>query len=71
MPGEPGSAPPVIGAPLLVDFGVSMPGETLLISASILASQGELRLVPLASIAWLPAVLGDNIGYAIELAAGE
>ncbi|HUV07646.1 MAG TPA: DedA family protein [Spirochaetia bacterium] len=61
----------VFGAILLEDFGVPMPGETLLIAGAILASQGDLHIVPLVLIAWTAAVLGDNIGYAIGRLGGR
>lgn len=56
---------------LLEDFGVPMPGETLLVVAAILASQGDLHLLPLLLAAWLGAVIGDNIGYAIGRFGGH
>ncbi|MGH6934568.1 MAG: DedA family protein, partial [Methylocella sp.] len=46
-------------------FGVPLPGESLLIFASVLAGQGELSLLPLMLSAWAGAVFGDNIGYLI------
>jgi len=61
----------VFGAILLEDFGVPMPGETLLIAGAILASQGDLHIVPLVLIAWTAAVLGDNIGYGIGRLGGR
>ena len=52
--------PAIIG---LESMGVPSPGETALVLAAVLASQGKLdiRLVILIGVA--SAILGDNIGY--------
>lgn len=50
---------------LLEDFGLPMPGEWLLITGAISASTGTLNLYLLLPLAWIGAVIGDNIGYAI------
>ncbi|MDA8163453.1 MAG: DedA family protein [Desulfobacteraceae bacterium] len=55
----------VFGAILLEDFGVPLPGESMLIVGALLASQGTLSIVPLLFLAWVAAVAGDNIGFAI------
>jgi membrane protein DedA with SNARE-associated domain len=55
----------VMGALLLESFGLPLPGETMLIAGAALAAEGELHLAPLLICAWLAAVLGDNIGFAI------
>jgi len=46
-------------------IGAPVPGETLLIFASVLAARGEMSLPALVIFAWVGAVLGDNIGYAM------
>ncbi|MGB7755120.1 MAG: DedA family protein [Salinisphaera sp.] len=56
---------------LLEDFGIPVPGETALISAALLASQGKLPIELLLPAAWLGAVIGDNIGYAIGRFGGR
>lgn len=61
----------VAGAIFFEDFGVPLPGETLLISAALLASQGQLHIVPLLFSAWAGAVMGDNLGYAIGRFGGR
>ena len=61
----------LFGAILLETFGMPVPGETLLIAAALLASQGEMHLVPLLLIGWAAAVAGDNIGYAIGRFGGR
>jgi membrane protein DedA with SNARE-associated domain len=61
----------VFGAILLEDFGIPVPGETLLITGSLLASRGQTHMVHLLLAAWFGAVAGDNIGYAIGRFGGR
>jgi membrane protein DedA with SNARE-associated domain len=61
----------VFTAVLVEDFGVPMPGEAMLIAGSLLASQGHMQLVRLLFTAWIGAVAGDNIGYAIGRFGGR
>jgi membrane protein DedA with SNARE-associated domain len=61
----------VFGAILFEDFGLPVPGETLLIAGALLASQGEMHIVPLLFIACVAAITGDNIGYAIGRFGGR
>ena len=56
---------------LLEDFGMPTPGETLLIAGAILASGGALKIYILLPLAWLGAVIGDNIGYVIGYYGGH
>ncbi|MGN8157991.1 DedA family protein [Salinisphaera sp. SWV1] len=57
---------------LVEDFGILLaPGETALVSAALLASQGQLSIVGLLLAAWAGAVLGDNIGYAVGRFGGR
>ena len=49
----------------LEDFGLPVPGETLLIGGSILAANGHFNIFILASLGILAGFLGDNIGYGI------
>jgi membrane protein DedA with SNARE-associated domain len=51
--------------------GVPVPGETALITASVLASQGELSIVLVVAIAAAAAIVGDNVGYAIGSRVGR
>jgi len=44
-------------------FGFFLPGDSLLLTAGLLASRGELNLVILLLTLPLAAVLGDNVGY--------
>jgi membrane protein DedA with SNARE-associated domain len=52
-------------------LGAPLPGESLLILASVLAGRGELSLPLLMLSAWAGAVLGDNIGYVIGKRLGR
>lgn len=55
----------VAGLVLLEDFGVPVPGETTLIAAAVYAGAGRLNVVLVAGLAFVAAVVGDNIGFAI------
>ena len=46
-------------------FGLPLPGEAFLVTASFLATQGQLNIWLVGLTAWAAAVLGDNVGYAI------
>jgi membrane protein DedA with SNARE-associated domain len=56
---------------LLEDFGVPLPGETILIAGAVYAGAGKLDVVVLSVIAVLAAVVGDNIGYLIGRLGGR
>lgn len=53
------------GALFFEDFGVPLPGETMLIAASLYAGLGHLNIWVVAVVAIAAAVLGDNVGFAI------
>jgi membrane protein DedA with SNARE-associated domain len=55
----------------LEDFGIPVPGETILIAAAVYAGAGKLNIVAVGLIAVLAAVAGDNIGYAIGFFGGR
>jgi membrane protein DedA with SNARE-associated domain len=55
----------------LESLGLPLPGESLLILASVLAGRGELSLPLLMLAAWAGAVMGDNIGYLIGRRLGR
>lgn len=59
------------GFVLLEDFGVPVPGETILIAAAVYAGAGRLNIVAVVIIAFAAAVVGDNIGYAIGFFGGR
>jgi membrane-associated protein len=51
--------------------GVPIPGETSLIAAAVLASQGKLQIALVIAIAATAAIVGYNIGYAIGRKGGR
>jgi membrane protein DedA with SNARE-associated domain len=55
----------VAGLVLLEDFGVPVPGETVLILAAVYAGTGRLNIVLVALLGFCGAVLGDNVGFAL------
>ena len=55
----------VTGLVLLEDFGVPVPGETILILAAVYAGTGRLNVVLVGLLGFIGAVIGDNIGFAI------
>ncbi len=44
-------------------FGFFLPGDSLLLTAGILASQGYINIALLLIFSFVAAVLGDNVGY--------
>jgi membrane protein DedA with SNARE-associated domain len=67
----------VAGYPLLFvlvmseSSGVPVPGETALITAAVLASQGKLQIELVIGLAAAAAIIGDNIGYLIGRKGGR
>ncbi len=59
----------LIGTPLIIFaesglfFGFFLPGDSLLFTAGLLASQELIPLIPLLVLCFLGAVLGDSVGY--------
>jgi membrane protein DedA with SNARE-associated domain len=51
--------------------GVPLPGETALIAAAIVASQGKLQIELVVAVAALAAIVGDNAGYLVSRRAGR
>ena len=51
-------------------FGFFLPGDSLLFTAGLLASQGTLNIVGLIVISVVAAVLGNNFGYYTGKKAG-
>ena len=45
-------------------FGFFLPGDSLLFTAGLLASQGFLNIALLLFVTLVAAILGDNVGYA-------
>ena len=50
---------------MIEDFGVPVPGETILIAAAVYAGAGRLNVIMVGVIGFAAAVTGDNIGFAI------
>ena len=55
----------IAGFVLLEDFGVPVPGETVLILGAVYSATGRLTVWLVGSLAFVAAVIGDNIGFAI------
>ena len=55
----------VAGFVFLEDFGVPVPGETILVAGAVYAGTGRLNVVVLGVVALVAAVAGDNVGFAI------
>jgi len=51
-------------------FGFFLPGDSLLFTAGLVASQGYLGLWPLLFGSAIAAILGDSVGYAFGLRVG-
>ena len=55
----------VAGLVAIEDFGVPVPGETVLILGAVYAGAGRLNIALVGLLGFLGAVVGDNIGFAI------
>ena len=60
--------PAIIG---LESMGIPSPGETALVAAAILASQGKLHIWLVILIGVSSAIIGDNIGYLLGRRIGR
>jgi membrane-associated protein len=60
--------PAIIG---LESFGVPSPGETALITAAVLASEGKLQIWLVLVIGIASAIVGDSIGYELGRRLGR
>ena len=60
--------PAIIG---LESMGIPSPGETALVLAAVLASQGKLNIVLVIVIGSASAIVGDNIGYLLGRKLGR
>jgi membrane protein DedA with SNARE-associated domain len=56
---------------LVEDFGIPVPGETVLIAGAIFAGSGRLNVIAVAAVGFGAAVVGDNVGYAIGRFGGR
>jgi membrane protein DedA with SNARE-associated domain len=52
-------------------FGIPAPGQTIMVAAAIYAGWGRLNIFGVAAIAFVAAVMGDNIGYWIGVRGGR
>jgi membrane protein DedA with SNARE-associated domain len=59
------------GVLLLENIGLPLPGETMLIAASLYAATGKLNIVLVAIIAVIASSAGSAIGYAIGVYGGR
>lgn len=55
----------VAGLLFLEDFGILVPGETVLVAASFYAGLNQLNIFIIIPVAIIAAVIGDNVGFAI------
>jgi membrane protein DedA with SNARE-associated domain len=56
---------------MVENFGVPVPGETILIAAAVDAGTGRLSIVLVGITGFVAAVIGDNIGFAIGRYGGR
>jgi membrane protein DedA with SNARE-associated domain len=61
----------VAGFVFLEDFGVPVPGETILVVGAAYAGTGRLSIWLVALLGFIAAMLGDNVGYAIGRFGGR
>lgn len=59
------------GLLLLEDFGLPVPGETVMVAAAVYAGTGHLNIVAVAVIAFAAAITGDSIGWLIGRHGGH
>ena len=52
-------------------IGAPVPGESLLIFASVLAGRGEMSMPALLIFGWVGSVIGDNMGFLIGRKLGR
>src|SRR5664279_863349 len=61
-----------VGALIFVeDFGMPVPGETILLAAAFFAGIGHLNIFIVMIVAFVAAFVGDNIGFAIGRYGGH
>lgn len=59
------------GLLFLEDFGIPVPGETVLIASAFFAGLGELNIYLVFVVGVVAAILGDNVGFAIGQYGGH
>jgi membrane protein DedA with SNARE-associated domain len=55
----------------LESLGAPLPGESVLVAASVMAQNGDLPIWHVALVVWAGAVLGDSTGYLIGHVGGR
>jgi membrane protein DedA with SNARE-associated domain len=55
----------------LESAGLPVPGETALIAAAVLASQGHMQIAAVIALAAAGAIAGDNVGYLLGRRLGR
>lgn len=61
----------VLGLVFLEDFGIPVPGETVLITAAFYAGVGQLNILLVIVVGFIAAIAGDNVGYIIGTYGGH
>jgi membrane protein DedA with SNARE-associated domain len=61
----------LFGLVAMESAGIPIPGETALVAASVLASQGHYSIVAVIAVATLGAIVGDNVGYWVGRKGGR
>ncbi|WP_102959921.1 DedA family protein [Mangrovicella endophytica] len=62
----------VVFASIFVESsGLPVPGESMLVAAGVLASQGRIGIVEVFLAAWIGGTLGDNVGYLLGYKFGR
>jgi len=61
----------IAGFVLLEDFGLPVPGETILVLGAVYAGAGRMNVYLVGLIGFFAAVLGDNVGFAIGRFGGR
>lgn len=56
---------------LVEGFGIPAPGQSLIVAGALFAARGQMQIAALLPLAWVAAVIGDNIGYAIGRYGGR
>lgn len=59
------------GLLLLENFGIPVPGETVLIAAAVFAGLGKLNILTVILIAIAASIIGDNVGFALGRYGGH
>jgi len=61
----------IVALVFVESFGVPAPGQTIIILGAAYAGQGHLNVVTVAVCAFVAAVTGDSVGYAIGRFGGH